>query len=78
MIEQIRQSIEEELDVDRLDVQGDGGRYDIVVVSDAFRGASRVKKQQLVYAAIRHLIADGSVHAVTITAQTPEEAAGPA
>ena len=54
-------------------VSADGNRYALRVVSDAFNGLSRVKRQQAVYAAIRDLIASGAIHAVTITALTPAE-----
>ncbi len=46
---------------------------EVVVVSPAFEGVSRVRKQQLVYAAIAELIRDGALHAVTIRAYTPAE-----
>ncbi|MCZ6890792.1 MAG: BolA/IbaG family iron-sulfur metabolism protein [Gammaproteobacteria bacterium] len=58
----------------RVNVTRDGSRFEIRVVSPAFEGLSRVKKQQLVYASIQDLISDGSVHAVTIEALTPAEA----
>jgi len=54
-------------------VQGDGSRMQIVVVSDAFEGMSRVRRQQLVYRAIAELISEGALHAVTIRALTPAE-----
>ena len=56
--------------------QGDASRMEVVVVSPAFEGMSRVAKQQLVYAAIAELIRDGALHAVTIRAYTPAEARG--
>ena len=55
-------------------VAGEGNRCEVRVVSDAFSGLSRVKRQQAVYAAIGDLIAAGTVHAVTIRALTPDEA----
>lgn len=54
---------------------GDAHRMEIVVVSPAFDGVSRVRRQQLVYAAIAELIATGALHAVTIRASTPAERA---
>lgn len=61
---------------DDLDVQVelDGNRALITVVSPMFAGMSRVKKQQAVYACIDSFIADGRIHAVTIHAITPTEA----
>ena len=46
----------------------DGNRAEVNVVSDAFVGMNRVKRQQAVYACLNDLIADGSLHAVTIKA----------
>ena len=54
---------------------GDGSRMQIRVVAAAFEGQTRVKRQQLVYGCIDALIADGTLHAVTITALSPTEAA---
>lgn len=54
-------------------VQGDGYKYEVTVVSEAFEGMSPVKKQQLVYAALNDEIADGSIHAVTIKTFTPAQ-----
>lgn len=71
MIDQIRECVSEHIDHDSLEVTGEGGRFEITIVAEAFRGLNRVKKQQLVYASIKHLIGDGSVHAVTINAQEP-------
>ncbi len=73
MIEQIRSSIEAELEFVELDVQGEGGRYEIYIVSELFAGMNRVKKQQAVYRPIKPLLADGSVHAITIKAFAPSE-----
>ena len=53
--------------------RGDAHRMEVTVVSSAFEGVSRVRKQQLVYAAIAELIRDGALHAVTIRAFTPAE-----
>ena len=58
-----------------VDAAVEGNRAEITVVSDAFAGMSRVQKQQAVYACIQHLIADGSLHAVTIRALVPADEA---
>ncbi len=52
-------------------VELDGNRALIDIVSNAFAGMNRVKKQQSVYACIQDYIADGRLHAVTIKADTP-------
>lgn len=58
-----------------MDVVLEGNRASITVVSDVFLGMSRVQKQQAVYACIDSFIADGRLHAVTIRALVPDEAA---
>jgi acid stress-induced BolA-like protein IbaG/YrbA len=57
----------------RVEVRGGDGRYEVIIVSEAFRDLSRVKRQQLVYGCLTDHIKDGSVHAVTIQAKTPDE-----
>ena len=73
MVDDIEARLREELDVAEVSVEGAGNRFEIDVVSDEFEGLSRVKRQQLVYAAIDDLIASGAIHAVTIKAATPAE-----
>ena len=73
MVEDIEARLREELDAAEVTVDGAGNRFEIDVVSDEFAGLSRVKRQQLVYAAIDDLIASGAIHAVTIKAATPAE-----
>lgn len=73
MVEDIEARLREELDAAEVAVEGAGNRFEIDVVSDEFEGLSRVKRQQLVYAAIDDLIASGAIHAVTIKAATPAE-----
>ena len=55
--------------------RGDSSRMEVTVVSSAFEGMSRVRRQQLVYAAIGEMIKSGALHAVTIRAYTPAERA---
>jgi acid stress-induced BolA-like protein IbaG/YrbA len=66
-IEHIRSAIEAAVPCQELDVRAGSPRhYSIRVVSNAFAGLSRVKQQQLVYAAISNLMAGDSapLHAV--------------
>ena len=53
----------------------EGNHLNVKVVSDAFEGLRAVKRQQLVYAALNELIADGTVHAVNMQTFTAAEAA---
>ncbi len=68
IIERIQASLAESL----VEVELEGNRALITVTSTAFEGKSRVQKQQLVYGCIDEFIKDGSLHAVTIRARTPE------
>jgi BolA protein len=49
-----------------------GGHFRVVLVAEAFRGRSALERHRLVYAAVAPLMA-GRVHALNITARTPDE-----
>jgi stress-induced morphogen len=52
------------------DLAGDGDHYACTVVSEAFRGRSRVQQHQLVYAALQgHM--GGALHALAIQTNAP-------
>ncbi len=72
-IDTIKELIEAALDVEEVLVKVDGSQASITVASEQFDGLSRVKKQQLVYAPLKELIASGELHAVSIKAYTPTE-----
>ncbi|WP_436970323.1 BolA family protein [Microbulbifer spongiae] len=57
-----------------MNVAFEGSHLVVTVVSSAFEGLTRLKKQQLVYAALSEKIADGTLHAVQMQTLTPEEA----
>jgi stress-induced morphogen len=53
------------------DLAGDGDHWAATVVSEAFRGKSRVQQHQLVYAALKGDMG-GALHALALTTSTPE------
>lgn len=55
-------------------VSGDGYKYETTVISPMFANLGKVKRHQMVYAAVDSAITSGELHALTITALTPEEA----
>ena len=57
----------------KISVEGDGYKYETTVVSDAFAGLNTLKRHQAVYAAVNSAITSGELHALTITAKTPDE-----
>ena len=71
--DEIKRLIEAGLDDAEARVQGDGSHFDAVVVSPAFEGQTMVKEQQMVYATLGDRITDGTIHALSIRAYTPEE-----
>lgn len=71
MQDDVKQRVSRAIPQAQVDVEVDGNRAVIHVVSTHFEGMSRVKKQQEVYACIEDLIASGALHAVSIKAETP-------
>ncbi|MBV9735407.1 MAG: BolA family transcriptional regulator [Acidisphaera sp.] len=53
------------------DLAGDGDHYAATIVSEAFRGKSRVQQHQLVYAALRGRMG-GELHALALQTSAPE------
>lgn len=59
----------------QIEVLGEGSKFEISIVSEAFEGKRPVPRQQMVYAALNEHIASGVIHAVTMNLKTPSEAA---
>lgn len=53
------------------DLAGDGDHYAATVVSEQFRGKSRVQQHQLVYAALRGDMG-GALHALALQTSAPQ------
>ena len=53
------------------DLAGDGDHYAAAVVSEAFRGRSRVQQHQMVYAALQGRMG-GVLHALALQTSAPE------
>ena len=54
------------------DLAGDGDHYAATVVSEAFRGMSRVKQHQLVYQALGGRMG-GQLHALALQTAVPDQ-----
>jgi stress-induced morphogen len=52
------------------DLAGDGDHYAATVVSEAFRGKSRVQQHQMVYDALKGQMG-GALHALALKTQAP-------
>ena len=53
------------------DLAGDGDHYAATVVTEAFRGKSRVQQHQMVYEALRGNMG-GELHALALKTSTPQ------
>ena len=53
------------------DLAGDGDHYAATVVSEQFRGLSRIRQHQIVYAALRGRMG-GELHALALQTSAPE------
>lgn len=53
------------------DLAGDGDHYAATVVSEAFRGKTRVQQHQMVYEALRGNMG-GALHALALQTSAPE------
>ncbi len=58
-----------------LGAQGGGGHFQVLVVSDRFRGLSRIAAQRVIYEALDELMKN-DIHALSMRTFTPEEWSG--
>lgn len=86
----IRSKLQQALAPERLDITDDshlhaghagaaagGGHFSVHVVSARFRGCATLARHRLVYQALDDMM-PAEIHALSIKARTPEEAASPA
>jgi len=69
----LRTLLEKELAPESLDIEMEGNRLSLVIVSTCFAGLNRVKRQQLIYGHLNHYISSGEIHAVTMKTHSPDE-----
>jgi acid stress-induced BolA-like protein IbaG/YrbA len=70
--ESVQKGIAAGLDCTHVEVIGDGQHFQAVIVSDAFAGKSRVRRHQLVYAALGDRMRE-EIHALSMRTLTPQE-----
>jgi acid stress-induced BolA-like protein IbaG/YrbA len=72
----IEESIRKAIDCAHVEVRGDDGtHFEALVVSAAFAGLSRVKRHQLVYAALGDRMRE-EIHALSMRTLAPDEWTG--
>jgi acid stress-induced BolA-like protein IbaG/YrbA len=70
--DEIKTYIQDGLECDIVEVNGDGHHFEALIVSPAFRGKSKVQQHQLVYRALGDRMRE-EIHALSMTTLTPEE-----
>ena len=63
---EVQAMIEQAIAGTRVEALGEGCNFQLNVVSDELAALGPVKRQQAIYAVLNPLIADGSIHAVTM------------
>ncbi len=71
--ESIRHLIAQGLTAEYVSVAGDGRHFEATVVSARFEGLTRVRRHQMVYAALGGQMRDEEVHALSMKTYTPAE-----
>ncbi len=70
---EVKQLVEQQLQGCEVITAGEGCDFQVTVIGEIFEGLSAVKKQQLVYGCLTDQIANGTIHALTIRAYTPQQ-----
>ncbi|HEX6632532.1 MAG TPA: BolA family protein [Usitatibacter sp.] len=68
----IEESIRAGLPCTHLEVRGDGAHFEALVVSPEFAGLNRVRRHQLVYAALGDRMRE-EIHALSMQTLSPDE-----
>lgn len=71
--EQLKNLLTEALELQECHVKSDGSHYQIYAIGEMFDGLSPVKCQQAVYAPLSALIAEGTLHAISIKTFIPAQ-----
>ena len=72
-IEEVQAAVQAAISDSEVQAKFEGSHVHLLVISTAFEGASPVKRQQMVYAALSEAIASGAIHAVHMKTLTPAE-----
>lgn len=75
---QIQNLLEAELPECEINVNGEGGKFQVLAVGEIFAGLNPVKRQQKVYQVLNPHIASGAIHAVSMRLMTAQERAAQA
>jgi acid stress-induced BolA-like protein IbaG/YrbA len=71
--EEVKAKIEAGIPGAEVSVKSDGSHYEVTVISEAFDGKTRLKKEQMVNGTLINEITSGAIHALNIRPYTPAE-----
>ena len=69
--EEVKTMIQAQIPGARVEVDGEGCSFSVLVISEQFEGLSLLKKQQAVMSVFSEKLASGELHALTVKAYTP-------
>ena len=72
-LREIERILKEALSLTFVNVQSDSSHFQVVAVGDCFDGATRIKRQKMIYAPLQERISNGEIHAMTIKTFSPEQ-----
>ncbi|WP_078120747.1 BolA family protein [Thiosocius teredinicola] len=72
--ERVKALIEAGMPGAQVEVNGDGRHFEATVISSDFEGKSLIQRHRMVMATVSEQIASDELHALSITAKTPEQA----
>ena len=72
-LQEIESVLREALSLSFVNVQGDGSHFQVIAVGDCFDGATRIKRQKMIYGPLQEHISSGEMHALTIKTFTEEQ-----
>lgn len=65
--------VEQAITDSKVEVTGDGSKFEARVVSDTFEGLPTIKRHKMVYAVLDEHIKSGAIHALSIKTFTQNE-----
>jgi acid stress-induced BolA-like protein IbaG/YrbA len=65
--------VEQNIADSKVEITGDGSKFEARVISDSFDGLTTIKRHKMVYAVLDEHIKSGAIHALSIKAYTQTE-----
>ena len=70
---EVERLLRQALPLDELYIKSEGSHFEVIAVSADFTDMSRVKRQQAINGPLMELIAQNTIHALTVKTFTPEQ-----